>query len=81
MTGRDFIVYILENHLEDENIFKDGRFLGCLTSEEAAVKFGVSSATIDAWVSLGMLDGLTIKEDTYIPFNAELMPNNLSREE
>ena len=36
MTGRELIVYILQNHLEDEPIVNDGKILGLLTVEEAA---------------------------------------------
>lgn len=27
MTGKELILYILENNLEDSEIFKDGKFL------------------------------------------------------
>ena len=36
MTGRDLIVYIMLNKLEDEQVFKDGKLLGFLTEAEAA---------------------------------------------
>ena len=39
MTGRDLIIYILENNLENEPVYKDGRLLGFLTVTEAAVEF------------------------------------------
>lgn len=71
MTGRELIIYILQNGLEDENIFKDGLFAGFLTVEEAAVKLGTGIGTIKAWYDLGMIDGLTIGEEIYIFKNAE----------
>ena len=50
MTGRDLIVYIMLNKLEDEQVFKDGKLLGFLTEAEAAEIMNVGVATIRAWV-------------------------------
>jgi hypothetical protein len=44
MTGRDLIVYILQNNLENEPVFKDGKFIGFMTEGEAAEKFDVGVA-------------------------------------
>ena len=66
MTGRDLIIYILQNNLEDEPVFKDGRILGFLTIEETALKFGVGVATIELWYRIGMIQGFTIGEHIYI---------------
>ena len=71
MTGRDLIVYILKNGLEDEPLYKDGKILGFMTTMEAAIKFGVGRATIKVWVDTGRLDGVKIGEEIYIPANAE----------
>ena len=70
MTGRDLIVYILENHLEDEPIIKDGKFIGFMTVAEAAEKFGVGSATIQAWVFTKQLDSARVVGSLCIPANA-----------
>ena len=70
MTGRDFIIYIMENGLEDEPLYKDGKLLGFMNELEAAVKFNVSTATILTWVELGMLDGVKIGKVIYIPSKA-----------
>lgn len=80
MTGRELIIYILQNGLEDEPVFKDGKFIGFITPSEAAVKFGVSEATIFAWINLEMLEGEVVTERTYIPVTAEINPDNLKRE-
>ena len=72
MTGRDLIIYILENHLEDEELFKDGKLPGLMTYEEAAVKFDVGKETIIAWVKNRYLKDVTIYGNHYIPENAEL---------
>ena len=66
MTGRDYIIYILENHLEDEEFFKEGKIPGLLTYEEAAVKFAVGKETIIAWVKLGYLKSFKIYGRSYI---------------
>ena len=71
MTGRELIVYILENGLEDEPIYEDGRLLGFMTAAEAAVKMEVGVATIWVWVAQGKLFGLLLGGTMYIPANAE----------
>ena len=60
MTGKDLIIYILHNNLENEELFSDGRFLGLLNAEETAVRFGVGTATVQLWYATGMLDGFNI---------------------
>ena len=67
MTGRELIVYILQNGLEDEPVFKDGKFVGFATAEEAAVKKQVGVATIQTWIELGFIEGVTVKSGVYIP--------------
>lgn len=69
MTGRELIVYILENGLEDEPVFNDGQFIGFITAEQAAVKKHVGVATIEAWIDLRIVDGVDVKPGTYIPAN------------
>lgn len=67
MTGRDLIIYILENHLEDRPVVENGKFIGFITVDEAAVKFDVGPATIQAWVTLGIIPGIQIGDSVYIP--------------
>lgn len=71
MTGRDLIIYILQNNLEDKNVFENGVFIGLMTEEEAAVKFEVGVPTIRAWHSLGFIEGVEIGEKTFIFKNTE----------
>lgn len=71
MTGRDLIVYILENHLEDKPIFENGMFIGVISVEEAAVKFGVGVETVKVWVELGYLKGIKSNNEYYILANAQ----------
>ena len=72
MTGRELIIYILTNGLEDEPIYEDGRILGFITAAEAAEKFNVGLATIKVWVNEGTLNGIRIGDELYIPANAIL---------
>lgn len=71
MLGRDLIIYILENGLENEPLFKDGRLLGFMTEAEAAIKFDVRTSTIQVWVGMGHLEGVKIGNMLYIPANAD----------
>lgn len=66
MTGRDLIIYILSNNLEDEPVFKDGKWIGFLTVEEAAVKLGVGTPTIYAMILQKQLDAISIGSDYII---------------
>lgn len=66
MTGKDLIIYILQNNLEDEPIALKEGFLNLMTVNEAAVKFDVGAATVKTWFKLGMLDGITVGETIYI---------------
>lgn len=72
MTGRDLIIYILANGLEDEPVFKDGKFVGFITASEAAKKLNVGVATIYVWVHQKKLDGVIVGDTLYIPANIEL---------
>ena len=72
MIGRELIVYIMENNLENEPLFKDGRFLGFLTAKEFASKWDVGEETVRAWVDLGYVDALIIYDELYIPHNAKI---------
>ena len=66
MTGKSLIIYILQNNLEDEPVFKDGKFLGLITVREAAAKFRVGEETVSTWYSLGMIEGVVIGEKLFI---------------
>lgn len=60
MTGRELIIYILDNKLEDTKL------LGLLTVEEAAVKYCVGVATITSWYELGLIKGIKVGEKIFI---------------
>lgn len=65
MTGKELIMYILENNLENEIVIKDGIYIWLMNEEEAAVKFNVGVAQIKAWYICGMLSGTKIGEHLY----------------
>ena len=66
MTGRDLIIYILKNGLEDELVFKDGKFIGFITISDAAAKMGVGVSTVAAWISQGKIDASIICGTIYV---------------
>ena len=71
MTGKELILYILENDLENEDIIKDGVFIWLMDEKEAAIKFDVGVATIRAWYVCGQLDGIKIGDHLYFFRNAK----------
>jgi hypothetical protein len=72
MNGRDLILYILQNNLENEPVFKDGNFLGFISITEFAKRQNVGEETVRLWVNLGYVDGIIIYDEIYIPHNAEV---------
>lgn len=76
MTGRELILYILSNGLEDEPVFKDGKFIGFITAGEAAVKMNVGIPTIYIWVSQHKLEGVVIGDTLYVQDNFQLLLND-----
>ena len=70
ITGRDLILYIMNNHLENYPVFQNGRFLDFLTVKEAAVKCDVGESTIRVWVKMNTLPHIVIGEQIFIPKDA-----------
>ena len=72
MTGREIVIYILENGLENEEIIgADGKPAGMMTPEEASEKFEVPIATVMAWLATGKILSFLIGDTHYIPRDAE----------
>lgn len=65
MTGKELILYILQNNLENTIVLEDGFFVGFMTETEAAVKFDVGVEQIKAWYSCKMLKGTRIGDSLY----------------
>lgn len=70
MTGKDLIMYILENNLENEPVAKNGKLIGFMTVSEVAVKMNVSFPTVLVWANQGMLDGIQIGGKTFFPVSS-----------
>lgn len=69
MTGRDLIIYILQNNLENEPVFKDGKLLGFKTVNEVAVENGVGCETVKVWTQLDMIPHINLTIPILIPGN------------
>lgn len=65
MTGRELIIYILSNNLENEKILDDDLIFGLINEEEAAAKLGVGPSTIKVWYLRNMVDGIKIGDSIY----------------
>lgn len=65
MTGKELILYILQNDLEDTVVLEGNFFKGFLTEEEVAAKFEVGLATVRSWYHLDMIDAFRINNCLY----------------
>lgn len=65
MTGKELILYILQNNLENTVVLEDGFFVGFMTEDEAAAKFNVGVATIRAWYHCKWIKGTQIGDSLY----------------
>ena len=71
MTGRDLIIYILENHLEDVEIFNDETKPFLVPLDKAAVVLGCGLAGVKALLSIGKTKGIRLNGKYYI-FSTEI---------
>lgn len=71
MTCADLIIYILQNDLINEPVFKDGKFVGFVTENEVAAKMGVGVATVRVWIMQEKLEAFRVEDTIYIPANYE----------
>ena len=68
MTGRELIIYILENHLEDEPVFQNGTFVGYVSDVKFAEMLDVGVATVRAWIMMGRIkDAIMIGDVLFVP--------------
>ena len=65
MTGKELILYILQNNLENTIVLDGSFFIGFMTEQEVAVKFNVGTETVRAWYASKMLDGTKIGDSLY----------------
>ena len=71
MTGRDLIIYILQNNLEDEEVIQDGNLVGFYSIEEFASDMYVGIETIKALIKLGKIKSVELGEKILIPYNCK----------
>ena len=57
MTGKELIIYILQNNLENKMI---------LSKEEAALRFRVTLETVEVMYNLNMIRGFKMGNNLYI---------------
>lgn len=67
MNGRELVVLIMQNNLEEIDIFSED-FLGALmpTVESVAARFNVGVATVEVWLEDDCLEGVVFDGVTYI---------------
>lgn len=65
MTGRDMIIFILSHNLEDTEL-SNILTTWFISEMEAAKKFNVGLATVEAWFNHNQIDGLKIGDTIYI---------------
>lgn len=65
MTGKDLVLYIIKNNLLDANLDVQLRNV-FFTVEEAAVKMGISVASLQDMLKLGLIDYLVFDEVIYL---------------
>lgn len=70
MTGKELMLYILENDLLDEEIIQDCVPIFLMSIEEAAAKFNVGPSTIQAWTLDEKIKYEYINDRVYIYCNA-----------
>ena len=63
MTGRDLIIYILKNKMENVDVSK---VFGIVSIEKTAEEMDVGVATIKLWCVMKYLDTITIDDKIYI---------------
>lgn len=68
MTGKDLIVYILENNLMDEPICKDGTFIGYIPIGKAAEEMGMGIAGMKSLLNMYEVDCVTVG-GIFVPYD------------
>lgn len=80
MTGRDIIIFIMENRLENVDIFKEP-LPGYITAEEFAERMDVGLATIDVWLKTGKITCIQLESGCYIQESYEKILKEAKNEE
>ena len=65
MTGKELILYILQNDLENEVVIKEKKKEQMRNEEDDAVKFGLGKTKINSWSIYGIKKKKKIGEHLY----------------
>lgn len=71
MTGKDLVLYIINNNLLDTEFNAKAKDL-FLTVEEAAVKLGISTTSLQDMIKLGIVDYVVFDEIIYVHKDIQL---------
>ena len=72
MTGRELIIFIMENGLEDSKLFEDATpGAGFHSLIDAAHKFDVGESTIKVWCERNLIPSIKIGDTYYVPKSAK----------
>ena len=72
MTGKEWIIFILNNNLLDENL-EDLRINDSfITLETAAVKLGVGTNSLTDMIKLGLVDHVKFDGQIYLHKNVQI---------
>lgn len=66
MTGRDLIIYILENGLENEELLSNGLKPLFMTAEHAAVRWDCGTAIVKAMIEMGKVKGIKLGNEYFV---------------
>lgn len=66
MTGKELILYILQNDLENREVFCNTASNSIfITSDQAAVKWGCGNATVKAMIDMEKVNGFIVMGQYY----------------
>lgn len=72
MTGKDLILYILQNNLENEEILNPGGSVAFVSEVDLAAYNGVGIATIHAWYERGDFTGFKIGDVVFAVLSMDI---------
>ena len=75
MTGKDLVLFILKNDLLDVEIDGTDTNSLFLTIEDAAVKLGVSTTSLQDMIKIGVVDYIEFNNEIYLYKNVSLTSN------
>lgn len=66
MTGKDLIIYILRNNLENEELLSTGLKPLLMTTNQAAIKWGCGPSTVKAMIEMQRVRGTKIGDEYFV---------------